>query len=157
MLFGSELIAGEALGVTSGNQVQGHRFHHQGLVTINHANDYQAELAKAYVEVDFAERQNKIVEQIKQAANNIDAVALIDEDLLNEVTALVEWPVTLVGTFDKEFLNVPAEPLIYSMKDHQKYFPVTDKNGQLVNKFIFVSNIESKDPEAVIFEIKSKV
>ncbi|MBU2923507.1 glycine--tRNA ligase subunit beta [Colwellia sp. 1_MG-2023] len=151
MLFGSELIAGEALGVTSGNQVQGHRFHHQGLVTINHANDYQAELAKAYVEVDFAERQNKIVEQIKQAANNIDAVALIDEDLLNEVTALVEWPVTLVGTFDKEFLNVPAEPLIYSMKDHQKYFPVTDKNGQLVNKFIFVSNIESKDPEAVIF------
>ncbi|MDO6505963.1 glycine--tRNA ligase subunit beta [Colwellia sp. 4_MG-2023] len=151
MLFGSELIAGEALGVISGNQVQGHRFHHQGLVTINHANDYQAELAKAYVEVDFAERQNKIVEQIKQAANNIDAVALIDEDLLNEVTALVEWPVTLVGTFDKEFLNVPAEPLIYSMKDHQKYFPVTDKNGQLVNKFIFVSNIESKDPEAVIF------
>lgn len=151
MLFGNELIAGEALGVASDNQVLGHRFHHEGLVTINHANDYQAELAKAYVEVDFAERQNKIVEQIKQAANDIDAVALIDEDLLNEVTALVEWPVTLVGTFDKDFLNVPAEPLIYSMKDHQKYFPVTDKNGQLVNKFIFVSNIESKDPNAVVF------
>jgi len=151
MLFGSEIIAGEALGVTSSNQVQGHRFHHEGLVTINHANDYQAELAKAYVEVDFNERQNKIVEQIKQVANDIDAVALIDEELLNEVTALVEWPVTLVGTFDEDFLNVPAEPLIYSMKDHQKYFPVTDKNGQLVNKFIFVTNIESKDPNTVVF------
>ena len=151
MLFGSELIAGEALGVTSGNQVQGHRFHHEGLVTINHADDYQAELLKAYVEVDFTERQNKIVAQIKKVANDIDAVALIDEELLNEVTALVEWPVTLVGTFDEDFLNVPAEPLIYSMKDHQKYFPVTDKKGQLVNKFIFVSNIESKDPNAVVF------
>jgi glycyl-tRNA synthetase beta chain len=151
MLFGSEIIAGEALGVTSSNQVQGHRFHHEGLVTIKHANDYQAELIKAYVEVDFNERQNKIVEQIKQVANDIDAVALIDEELLNEVTALVEWPVTLVGTFDEDFLNVPAEPLIYSMKDHQKYFPVTNKDGELVNKFIFVTNIESKDPNTVVF------
>lgn len=151
MLFGSSILKGEALGVTSGNQVQGHRFHHEGLVTIQHANDYQAELAKAFVEVDFAARQSKIVAQIEQSAKEINAVALIDEDLLNEVTALVEWPVTLVGTFDEDFLNVPAEPLIYSMKDHQKYFPVTDKNGQLVNKFIFVANIESKDPQAVIF------
>jgi len=151
MLFGSEIIAGEALGVTSSNQVQGHRFHHEGLITLNHAKDYQAELLKAYVEVDFDERQRKIVAQIKQVANDIDAVALIDEELLNEVTALVEWPVTLVGSFDEDFLNVPAEPLIYSMKDHQKYFPVTDKNGQLVNKFIFVANIESKDPSAVVF------
>ncbi|KGJ96738.1 glycine--tRNA ligase subunit beta [Colwellia psychrerythraea] len=151
MMFGSEIIAGEALGVSSSNQVQGHRFHHEGLVTINHANDYQAELLKAFVEVDFDERQNKIVAQIKQAASDINAVALIDEELLNEVTALVEWPVTLVGTFDEEFLNVPAEPLIYSMKDHQKYFPVTDPKGQLVNKFIFVANIESKDPSAVVF------
>ncbi len=151
MLFGSEIIAGEALGVSSSNQVQGHRFHHKGLVTLNHAKDYQAEMAKAYVDVDFGERQKKIVEQIKQVANDIDAVALIDEDLLNEVTALVEWPVTLVGTFDEDFLNVPAEPLIYSMKDHQKYFPVTNKVGQLVNKFIFVTNIESKDPNVVVF------
>jgi len=151
MMFGSKIIEGEALGVSSSNQVQGHRFHHEGLVTIAHANDYQAELVKAYVEVDFAARQEKIVAQIKQAAKDINAVALIDEELLNEVTALVEWPVTLVGTFDEDFLNVPAEPLIYSMKDHQKYFPVTDQQGQLVNKFIFVANIESKDPNAVIF------
>jgi len=151
MMFGSEIISGEALGVTSNNQVQGHRFHHEGLVTINHANDYQAELLKAYVDVDFAQRQKNIIAQINKAADEINAVALIDEDLLNEVTALVEWPVTLVGTFDEDFLNVPAEPLIYSMKDHQKYFPVKDKNDQLVNKFIFVSNIESKNPSAVVF------
>ncbi len=151
ILFGEQVIAAEALGVSSSNQVQGHRFHHEGLVTIKHADDYKSELVKAFVDVDFDERQKKIVEQIKQVAQDIDAVALIDEDLLDEVTALVEWPVTLVGTFDEDFLNVPAEPLIYSMKDHQKYFPVTDHQGKLVNKFIFVANIESKDPSAVIF------
>ncbi len=151
MLFGEQIIVGEALGVSSSNQVQGHRFHHQGLLTISHANDYVTELAKAFVEVDFKQRQEKIVAQIEKVARDIDALALIDEDLLDEVTALVEWPVTLVGTFDKDFLNVPAEPLIYSMKDHQKYFPVTDNKGQLVNKFIFVANIESKDPSAVVY------
>lgn len=151
MLFGSTIIAGEALGVSSSNQLQGHRFHHKGLVTLEHANDYEAVLNAAHVVVDFDARQAQIVKQIETAAQSIDAVALIDEELLNEVTALVEWPVTLVGTFDKDFLNVPAEPLIYSMKDHQKYFPVTDKSGELVNKFIFVANIESKEPDAVIF------
>jgi glycyl-tRNA synthetase beta chain len=151
MLYGEQIIAGEALGINSSNQVQGHRFHYEGLLTIAHANDYVAELAKAFVEVDFKQRQEKIVAQIEKVASDIDAVALIDQDLLDEVTALVEWPVTLVGTFDEDFLNVPAEPLIYSMKDHQKYFPVTDKKGLLVNKFIFVANIESKDPNAVVY------
>lgn len=151
MMYGEQVIAGSALGVDSSNQVQGHRFHHQGLITLNHANDYQAALAKAFVEVDYQARQDKIVAQIKQVSTEMDTVPLIDADLLEEVTSLVEWPVTLVGTFDAEFLNVPAEPLIYSMKDHQKYFPVTTKAGELVNKFIFVSNIESKDPEKVIF------
>lgn len=151
MLYGQQVITGSALGVNSSNQVQGHRFHHQGLVTLNHADDYQAELEKAFVKVDYSARQNEIVAQIKAAADEISAIALIDEDLLEEVTSLVEWPVTLVGTFDEDFLNVPAEPLIYSMKDHQKYFPVTDKAGELVNKFIFVANIESKDPKQVIF------
>jgi glycyl-tRNA synthetase beta chain len=151
LMYGEQIIKGSALGVDASNQVQGHRFHHQGLVTLNHANDYQAELAKAFVVVDYQDRQEKIVAQIKQAAADISAVALIDEGLLEEVTSLVEWPVTLVGTFDEDFLNVPAEPLIYSMKDHQKYFPVNNNNGDLVNKFIFVANIESKDPREVIF------
>ena len=151
LMFGDQIIEGSALGVSSSNQVQGHRFHHQGLVTLTHADEYQSELLKAYVDVNYQARQANIVEQIKQVAADIDSVALIDEDLLEEVTSLVEWPVTLVGTFDEDFLNVPAEPLIYSMKDHQKYFPVTNKEGELVNKFIFVTNIESKDPSQVVF------
>ena len=151
LMYGEQVIEGAALGVNSSNQVQGHRFHHQGLVTLSHANDYQTELAKAFVEVDYQSRQDKIIAQIQQVSAEISAVALIDEDLLEEVTSLVEWPVTLVGTFDEDFLNVPAEPLIYSMKDHQKYFPVTNSDGELINKFIFVTNIESKDPNQVIF------
>ncbi|MDP7593531.1 MAG: glycine--tRNA ligase subunit beta [Litorilituus sp.] len=151
MLYGHQIIAGSALGVKASNQVQGHRFHHEGLVTINHADDYLAELKKAYVEADYQTRQQNIIKQIEAAADRISAKALIDDDLLEEVTSLVEWPVTLIGTFDKDFLNVPAEPLIYSMKDHQKYFPVINSAGELVNKFIFVANIESKEPEKVIF------
>jgi glycyl-tRNA synthetase beta chain len=151
LMYGDKIIEGEALGVTSNNQVQGHRFHHQGLVSLNHANDYEEELAKAFVVVDYQARQEKIIAQINKITEDISATALIDDDLLEEVTSLVEWPVTLIGTFDEDFLNVPAEPLIYSMKDHQKYFPVTNNDGGLVNKFIFVSNIESKDPREVVF------
>jgi len=151
LLFGEQVINGETLGVSASNQVTGHRFHNHGLVTIKHADDYQSALKSAHVVVDYDERQQQILDQIKAAALSIDGEALIDDELLEEVTGLVEWPVTLIGTFDESFLNVPAEPLIYSMKDHQKYFPVQDKNGQLINKFIFVANIESKDPNQVIF------
>ncbi|TPH13228.1 glycine--tRNA ligase subunit beta [Litorilituus lipolyticus] len=151
IMYGNEILPCETLGVSSDNKLQGHRFHQKDKVTLTHADEYITTLNKAFVIADFSERKAKIVEQINQAAEQIDAVALMDEELLEEVTALVEWPVTLVGTFDEEFLNVPAEPLIYSMKDHQKYFPVTNKAGELINKFIFVANIESKDPQQVIF------
>jgi len=151
MMYGEKVIAGETLEVKSNNLITGHRFHHQGFITLNHANEYQSKLSKAFVVADYDDRQARIIEQVNAAANSLDGDALIDEELLHEVTALVEWPVTLVGSFDKEFLNVPSEPLIYSMKDHQKYFPVVDKNGKLLNKFIFVANIESKEPNQVIF------
>ncbi len=150
LMYGAQLIAGEALGVKSNKQVTGHRFHHQGMVTLEHADDYQDALQQAHVIVDYQQRQKMIAQQIADVAATIDGVALIDQDLLDEVTALVEWPVTLLGSFDASFLDVPAEPLIYSMKDHQKYFPVTDKQGVLLNKFIFVTNIESKSPEKII-------
>lgn len=150
MLFGDEIITGDILGVSSSNVVQGHRFHHEGLVLLTDANCYEKALNDAFVQVDYQARQALIVSEIQKAAEKINGVALIDDDLLEEVTSLVEWPVVLVGSFDKNFLEVPAEPLIYSMKDHQKYFPVNDKQGNLLNQFIFVSNIESKDPEQVI-------
>ena len=151
LLYGSKVIIGETLGIFSDNKITGHRFHHNGLVTINHANDYEASLKKAFVIADYDERQQLIFEQINKAAASINGKALIDTELLEEVTGLVEWPVTLVGSFDKSFLDIPAEPLIYSMKDHQKYFPVLGEDGQLINKFIFVANIESKDPKQVVF------
>ena len=151
LLYGSEVIDGECLGISASNIVTGHRFHSPGLVAIKQAEDYQETLRQAFVIADFAERKQQIRDQIAQLANDINADVLVDEDLLEEVTGLVEWPVALVGSFDKEFLNVPAEPLIYSMKDHQKYFPVFSKTGELLNKFVFISNIESKDPQQVIF------
>jgi glycyl-tRNA synthetase beta chain len=151
MLYGSEVIDGETLGISASNVVTGHRFHSHGLVVIKHANDYQQALKEAYVIADFTERKTLIRQQITEKAKEINADALVDEELLEEVTGLVEWPVALVGTFDEAFLDVPAEPLIYSMKDHQKYFPVFTKKGELLNKFIFICNIESKDPNQVIF------
>lgn len=150
MMFGEKIIAGETLEVSSNNLVTGHRFHHQGLVTLAHADEYEEKLKAAFVQVDYQQRQDLILKEIHKAAEKLNGVALIDDGLLEEVTGLVEWPVILIGSFDEAFLQVPAEPLIYSMKDHQKYFPVNDKNGQLLNKFIFVTNIESKDPSQVI-------
>jgi len=151
LLYGDTIITGDTLGVSSSNVVTGHRFHHHGLVTIDHADNYESTLHAAHVMVDFDKRQAIISKQIKDAAESLEGTALFDDELLNEVTGLVEWPVTLVGSFDEDFLKVPAEPLIYSMKDHQKYFPVVDSNSELLNKFIFVANIESKDPQQVIF------
>ena len=150
MMFGANIIAGETLEVSSSNVVTGHRFHHEGLVTLAHADEYEEKLKAAYVQVDYQARQTLILEEINKAAEQLNGEALVDDDLLEEVTGLVEWPVILIGSFDEAFLQVPAEPLIYSMKDHQKYFPVNDKDGQLQNKFIFVTNIESKEPEQVI-------
>jgi glycyl-tRNA synthetase beta chain len=150
LMYGQKVIAGEALGVQSSNEVTGHRFHHQGLVVLDHADNYESSLKQAHVVVDYQLRQQMIADQIAKVAASIKGVALIDQELLDEVTALVEWPVTLVGSFDESFLKVPAEPLIYSMKDHQKYFPVTDKQGKLLNKFIFVTNIESKFPDKIV-------
>ncbi|MGB1200048.1 MAG: glycine--tRNA ligase subunit beta [Cognaticolwellia aestuarii] len=151
MMYGNEVIAGEVLGVQSSNQLQGHRFHHQGLITLANASDYLTVLKDAFVVADYDTRQQQIIEQVNKAAKELNGTALVDQPLLEEVTSLVEWPVTLVGTFDQSFLDVPPEPLIYSMKDHQKYFPVQGDDGKLLNKFIFVSNIESKDANQVIF------
>jgi glycyl-tRNA synthetase beta chain len=150
ILFGSTLIEGEILGKQVGNQLQGHRFHHPEKVTINHADDVFDVLKSAYVVADFEARKAQIREQIEAAASAVNAKVAMDEDLLEEVTSLVEWPVTLTATFEEAFLDVPSEALIYTMKDDQKYFPLLDQDGNLLNKFLFVSNIESKDPSVVI-------
>ncbi|GGA89557.1 glycine--tRNA ligase beta subunit [Neiella marina] len=151
ILYGADVIDATVLGVKSDRVVQGHRFHSEGLISIAHADEYLATLeTEGKVIADFAVRKAAIKQQVEAAATAENGVADIDEELLDEVTALVEWPVTLVGSFENDFLEVPKEALIYTMKDNQKYFPMLSKDGELMPRFIFVSNIESKDPAQVV-------
>jgi glycyl-tRNA synthetase beta chain len=150
MLFGRNVVPATILGRASGNQTHGHRFHAPAKVSINHADDYLATMRSAFVVADFAERKAFIAAEVTKTAAALNGKALMDDALLEEVTALVEWPVVLVGSFEESFLQVPAEPLISTMKDNQKYFPLLDGNGKLQNKFIFVANIASKDPQQII-------
>ncbi len=150
MLFGHDVIEGEILGITSGRESRGHRFHHPEVINLQNPGDYIQRLrSPGYVMVDRDERKQLILEQTHDTAEKLGGMAIIDEDLLDEVTSLVEWPVAVAGDFDKEFLEVPAESLISSMQDHQKYFPVKDAKGGLMPHFITISNIESKNVSKV--------
>ncbi|MDO6680854.1 glycine--tRNA ligase subunit beta [Oceanobacter sp. 5_MG-2023] len=149
MLFGNAVVDAEILGLQAGNTSMGHRFHAPGEVSINSPAEYEETLRAAYVMASFAERSELIAKQVKAAGEKLGGEAVISDDLLEEVTALNEWPVALAGSFDESFLTVPAEALVSSMKEHQKYFHVM-KDGQLLNNFITVANIESKDPAQVI-------
>lgn len=151
MLFGAQLIQGELLGVASDRIIRGHRFLGEAELTISHADQYEELLDNdGKVIVDYERRKAIIREQVEAVAARENGVAAMDDDLLEEVTSLVEWPVTLVGSFEDKFLAVPSEALIYTMKDNQKYFPVLDHDGKLLPRFIFVSNIVSRDPAQVI-------
>lgn len=150
MLFGHDVIDAEIMGIKSGRESRGHRFHHPEVINLQSPEDYIHRLkSPGYVMVDRDERLQSIKQQAEQTAEKLGGKAIIDEDLLQEVTALVEWPVAVSGDFDKEFLEVPAESLISSMQDHQKYFPVVDANNALMPHFITISNIESSDMQKV--------
>ncbi|RUO63201.1 glycine--tRNA ligase subunit beta [Pseudidiomarina insulisalsae] len=150
MLHGDELIAGEVLGVASNNKLLGHRFHCPQGTSIRHADEYEEVLEKAWVVADFAKRRANIQAGINEQAQTAKGRVQPDAELLDEVTALVEWPVVLSADFDAEFLNVPKEPLIVTMKDDQRYFPLEDNEGNLLPTFVFVTNIDSKDPQQII-------
>ncbi|MCW8856750.1 MAG: glycine--tRNA ligase subunit beta [Kangiella sp.] len=150
LLFGDQVLNTTVLGVNTSNQSRGHRFMSPDWVTINTADDYLPKLLAAKVNADYEQRKEQIRGQVIAQADAIGGVAQIDEGLLDEVASLVEWPVALTGKFDTEFLAVPAECLISSMAEHQKYFHVLDKDGKLMPNFITVSNIESKRPQSVI-------
>ena len=150
LLFGHDVIEAEILGIQSGRESRGHRFHHPEVINLQSPADYISRLqSPGFVMVDRDERMKCVRQQAEAAAKKLGGLALIDEGLLQEVSALVEWPVAVSGDFDKEFLAVPAESLISSMQDHQKYFPVTDAKGSLLPHFITISNIESKSPQKV--------
>jgi glycyl-tRNA synthetase beta chain len=150
LLFGNKVVEANIMGLAAGRDSRGHRFHHPEIITLQTPDEYLSRLEKpGYVLADSELRCNTIRQQAEQAAEKLGGKALIDEGLLLEVSALVEWPVAVSGDFDKHFLEVPAESLISSMQDHQKYFPVVDKDGKLMPHFITISNIESKDPSKV--------
>ena len=150
VLYGSEVVNVSVLGLTSGRVVQGHRFHGEGRFELDHADNYASALEQQYVLADFEARKDKVRQQLEDAAQSLSLKPDYNEDLLEEIASLVEWPVVLQAGFDEAFLAVPKEALIYTMKDDQKYVPLLDSNGALSNTFLFVTNIESRDASQVI-------
>jgi len=150
LLFNDETYYESVLGVTTGNVSQGHRFHGTGDITICSPNSYEQQLHDNFVIASFAKRRELIEDGVKLLASEGGGIAVIDPSLLDEVTALNEWPVPLMGCFDEAFLAVPSEALVSSMKEHQKYFHLVDKHDNLMAAFITVSNIISKEPQKVI-------
>ncbi|HGG59347.1 MAG TPA: glycine--tRNA ligase subunit beta [Gammaproteobacteria bacterium] len=150
-LHGDKVVPCEVLGVAAGRESVGHRFHRPDALSIDAPSDY-ADLLRSngYVIADFAERRDQIRRQVLAQADKLGGRAVIDDDLLDEVTALVEWPVALTGRFESDFLEIPQEALITTMQDNQKYFPVVDADGGLMPAFITIANIESRDPDRIV-------
>jgi len=151
MLMDNDVVDCEILGLTASRETRGHRVHCNQTLSLANANDYYDTLFNAgKVDANFAQRRDNIRQQTTDIAKQVNGNAVIEDDLLNEVTALVEWPVALIGRFEDRFLDVPQEALISSMSEHQKYFHVVDNDGKLMPNFIAIANIESKDPSQIV-------
>ena len=150
LLFGDAVIPATIMGVQAGRETSGHRFHHPDPIRVTSPADYARQLAAdAKVIVGFDERRDVIRAQAESMALQLNGIAVIKPELLDEVTSLVEWPVALAGNFEQRFLDVPAEALISTMQDNQRYFPVVDTHGKLLPHFITITNLESRDPAQV--------
>ena len=150
LLLGDEVVDTEILSVRSGRHTRGHRFHAPQQIELKTPADYESILLEqGKVIADFEQRRDKIRQQVQAAAQQAGGKAVIDEDLLDEVNSMVEWPVPVLGNFESHFLNVPQEALISTMKTNQKYFYMVDDNDKLMAHFITVSNVDSKDLDKV--------
>jgi glycyl-tRNA synthetase beta chain len=150
LLLGREVIPATVLDVPADNKTRGHRFHGKGTIRISSPAAYEKALeSRGRVVADFDERRERIRAGVTKVAAEAGGRALVGEDLLDEVTALVEWPVPLVGRFEKRFLSLPRELLVSVLQDHQRYFPVEDTDGNLLDAFVAVSNLESTNLSAV--------
>ena len=151
LLYGEEVVPVEILGLTAGRVTAGHRFHSPKPITLQSAKGYEGRLRRAYVIADFTKRRERIRDEVTAAAmaEGEGSIALIDAALLDEVTALVEWPVPLAGRFEQRFLSLPREVVIATVQDHQRYFAIQTPQGMLSGGFVTVSNIESRDPSKV--------
>ena len=150
MLFGDQVVDCTILTQRAGRESRGHRFHSPSPVRISKPSSYLEDLRGAHVIADFVERRELIAKRVEQLAAEQNGTAIVPPALLDEVTALVEWPVPLVCSFEERFLEVPQEALITTMQDNQKYFCLLDANGKLLPRFITVANIESKDPAQIV-------
>ena len=150
MLFGDEVVECEILTRKAGRESRGHRFHNPDNVLISSPANYLEDLRSAHVLADFAERREIIAKRVAELAAEQKGSAIVPPALLDEVTALVEWPVPLVCSFEERFLAVPQEALITTMQDNQKYFCLLDANGKLLPRFITVANVQSKAPEHIV-------
>jgi glycyl-tRNA synthetase beta chain len=150
LLHGKDVVPGSVLGVEAGRRSRGHRFMAPGEVRISEAGKYLAELeGEGRVIADFAVRRDTVVSGVKRAAGEAGGIAVTNDDLYDEVTALTEWPVAMAGKFDDAFLSLPREVITATLTNHQRYFPVEDRSGNLLAAFVVVANLESKDPDKV--------
>lgn len=145
-LYGEEIVPVSVLGLKADRVTSGHRFHTHELISLRSAEAYEAQMHdEGKVMVSFEARRAKILADVNARANALNAQAIVPEDLLDEVTALTEWPVIYESGFEEEFLEVPQECLILTMQQNQKYFALEDKEGRLINRFLLVSQLEAKD------------
>lgn len=150
MMFGEQVVEAEVFGLTAGNQTRGHRFHAARWIAIDHPQNYERILLEqGMVIADIEKRKQSIQDMVEKAALDLGGVVHIEDELLDEVTALVEYPVPVVGGFDVEYLQVPHEALVMTMQDNQKYFAVFKADGSLMPNFITISNIDSRQPDVV--------
>lgn len=150
LLHGSDVVDAEIMGVRAGRETRGHRFHAPAPIAVPEPSRYLDVLEKdGYVIADFARRRQLIEAGVAAAAAEIGGTIECSETLYDEVTALVEWPVPLLGRFDASFLELPPETVTSTLMSHQRYFPVADDSGKLTNAFVTVANLESDDPERV--------
>lgn len=150
LVYGESPIEGRVLGVAAAPETRGHRFHHPEAMRILRAGDYAGLLREqGYVEACFDRRRQMVVDQVTRLCADEAMEPQIDSNLLDEVTALVEWPCAILGRFDETFLSVPPEVLIETMQKNQRYFPVRKVDGSLDNRFIAIANIESREPPQV--------
>ncbi|TKS55110.1 glycine--tRNA ligase subunit beta [Luteimonas yindakuii] len=149
MLLGDEVVAADAFGCTAGRDSRGHRFMHDGPVSIARPGDYVGALRAAKVLVDPDERRARIVDEVTTAAAAAGGSARIDADNLSQVTCLVEWPKAVACSFERQFLAVPQEALVATMEANQKFFPVLGEDGRLMEHFIGIANVDSTDEAEV--------
>ncbi|MCP4300527.1 MAG: glycine--tRNA ligase subunit beta [Gammaproteobacteria bacterium] len=150
MLHGKDVIDASVLETAAGNTSRGHRFLSSGAITITQPKSYLSTLEKkGHVIADFNRRRDMVRDGVNAAAIDAGGHVVNGESLYDEVAALVEWPVPLIGRFDEQFLALPREAVISTLSGHQRYFPIADDDGALLPRFITVANLESKDPDQV--------